>query len=153
MFHAFFCYLFSFAGTRGRPSVLIGVEQLRMLHDKDFTAKQMASVFKCSSQLIYKKLHESGIHQRDKYSTISDDELQMKVHQLHAAFPNSGVKVKTAVVSFHGVLMAVCRLWITQHTHFNKDIVYFRNNPLLVLLYVKQCILGDVYSIVYVPWS
>ena len=81
------------SGNRGRPSVTLQVSQLRLLQEKGFTAKQMAAVFKCSPALVYKTLWKLNMHQRAKYSSLTESELLEKVTHLHSAFPNSGNKV------------------------------------------------------------
>ena len=52
------------------------MEQLKVLHQSGCTAKEMAAIFKCSPQLVYKRLYAVGIHQRDKYANLVDTQLQ-----------------------------------------------------------------------------
>lgn len=61
-----------------------------MLYDLNLTATQMAEKFGCSVPLIYKRLHETGLKLRDRYSNISDTELDSKVSLLQTKFPNAG---------------------------------------------------------------
>lgn len=85
-------------GRKGRPSIDISSEQLILLHQKGCTAKDMAKIFQCSVQLVYKRLYAANIHQRDKYASITNHDLQEKVSELHTAFPSSGVKVHSVII-------------------------------------------------------
>ena len=60
-----------FLGARGRPAIIISIEQLKILHDQGCTAKKMATIFKCSQQLVYQQLYACNIHQRGRYSMLS----------------------------------------------------------------------------------
>ena len=80
-------------GWKGQPKVQISIDQLKLLHSEGFSAKQMSEMLHCSTQLVYKRLCEAGIHQRDKYCNTHSTDLDAKVSELHEAFPNSGTKV------------------------------------------------------------
>lgn len=56
----------------------------------------MAEKFGCSIPLIYKRLQEAGLKLRDRYSNISDADLDSKVSGLQSKFPNAG-----SVVSYY----------------------------------------------------
>lgn len=84
---------FVFEGSRGRPAIVIPIEQLKALHGQGCSAKEMSVIFKCSPHLVYKRLYAANIHQRDKYSTLPDVNLKVKVTELHESFPNSGSTV------------------------------------------------------------
>lgn len=86
-----YCWIFFFTiGGCGRPSVVIQEDQLRMLYDMNYTAPQMATHFGCSAQLIYKRLYEVGLKLRERYTTVTNTELDEKVQALQTRFPNAG---------------------------------------------------------------
>ena len=79
----------------GRPKLDIQYQQLRLLMDKGFTAKKIASVLHCSHQLVYKNIYDLGLHMRDKYTRINDHELEEQIKVLHEQHPNCGSVVKS----------------------------------------------------------
>lgn len=68
-------------------------EQLKMLLKEGYTSKDMACQLSCSPSFVYKKLAAFGLNVRKMYSTMTDEELDMKVSKLHADYPNSGQQV------------------------------------------------------------
>jgi hypothetical protein len=87
-----------FPGRKGRPDIDITHDQLKLLHRKGYTARQMAAVFKCSTQLVYKRLYASGIRQRNKYASIGTSALQQLVTEIHKDHPESGCKVSRSEI-------------------------------------------------------
>jgi len=77
-----FLYKHSFLG-RGRSKVHITKEQLEFLIQENYTAKEMAKHFDCSTKLVYKKCYSFGIKIRNKYYNGSDTELHREISDLH----------------------------------------------------------------------
>lgn len=71
----------------------------------------MAEKFGCSIPLIYKRLQEAGLKLRDRYSNISDADLDSKVSGLQSKFPNAG-SVASYYTFFHSsmVCMGFCKV-------------------------------------------
>ncbi|XP_061197767.1 uncharacterized protein LOC133205891 [Saccostrea echinata] len=90
-------------GNGGRPKVNITEDQLKMLHNLNFTAKQMAEHFQCSPEVVYRRLKAIGLHQRDKYSTMSDEELDIEVQELQKKFPNAGSVMMYGLLRTKGI--------------------------------------------------
>ncbi|XP_033729585.1 uncharacterized protein LOC117318741 [Pecten maximus] len=111
-----------FTGMRGRPKVVIEEDQLKMLHNMNYTAKQMAQHFGCSAKVVYKRLYACGLHQRDKYSNITDDALDSVVAQTQTSFPNAGSVMMSGIIQAKGTLV--------QRQHLRKSIE--RVNPIPV---------------------
>lgn len=97
-------YLIFITGGSGRYKVIIPNEQLQTLYDLKFTAPQMAEKFGCSEPLIYKRLQEAGLKLRDRYSNISDADLDAKVSGLQSKFPNAG-----SVVSYNTFFIPILK--------------------------------------------
>lgn len=49
---------------------------------------------------IYKRLKAEGLSPRDKYSNITDNELDTEVKSLHSQYPNAGAEVSYCIYSF-----------------------------------------------------
>ena len=61
-----------------------------MLFKLNYTVPEMAKHFGCSAKLIYKKLYGLKLKQRDRYTSVDDEELDEKVEVLQQKYPNSG---------------------------------------------------------------
>ena len=72
--------------------MLIERNQLLMLRDKGFTAKQIAQLG-CSPSLIYKQLTAFGIAMRQKFDDISDQQLENEVKGIHDRHRHAGNEV------------------------------------------------------------
>lgn len=78
---------------RGRPTVEINQNQLKLLYDEGYTATAMATLLGCSKTTIYKKLYELNLRMRQRYINISQEELQLKITEIHEQHPNCGQTV------------------------------------------------------------
>eukprot|EP00057_Strongylocentrotus_purpuratus_P008238 XP_011662712.1 PREDICTED: uncharacterized protein LOC105437615 [Strongylocentrotus purpuratus] len=90
------------SGKRGRPKVELTREQLITFQKSGYTVKRMATHFNCSSSLVYKRLHANGLKVRDKYLTMSDEELKTIIADLHEKFPNTGSEMMSGLLHAHG---------------------------------------------------
>ena len=86
--------LISIIGKRGRPQLMLPREHLEMFQKLGFSVPKMAQHFHCSIHQVYKRLYEGGLHQRKKYTTISDHELYTTIADLHQMYPNTGSVVR-----------------------------------------------------------
>ena len=82
---------------RGRPKIDVTDDQIRSLFSQGFTAKAMAKYFGCSASYVhrYTRLHNMGLRMRERYSNVSDPDLNQHVAELQNQFPNCGTEVKT----------------------------------------------------------
>lgn len=88
------CLKFSSIGQRGRHKKSITRGKLQCFQNLGYTVIKMAEHVKCSPQLVYKRLYEKGLHQRDKYTILSNEELETAVKDLHQNYANAGSVVK-----------------------------------------------------------
>ena len=72
-----------FSGKRGRPKVEITTSQLNILHAQNYTGKQMAQHFGCSTKVVYRRLKAEGLSLREKYSKITEQQLEEKVTDMN----------------------------------------------------------------------
>ncbi|XP_055958592.1 uncharacterized protein LOC130013971 [Patella vulgata] len=79
-------------GHTGRPSKLVPFEQLEFLVSNGFKLNDMANLFNISPRTMSRRLLEYGISLNEKYSHISNDELDEIVIDLLSNFPNIGYR-------------------------------------------------------------
>ena len=89
-----FNMLFFIAVKMGRPAIVVEREQVQILQNRGFTAKKMAKFFGCSDSLMYSHLKRLGMGQRRQFSTLSNEELDHLVSDIHSRHPNAGSKVR-----------------------------------------------------------
>jgi predicted transcriptional regulator len=94
-----------FAGSRGRPAVQLDIDQLKFLQERGFTAKKIAQQLGCSASFVYKRLASDGVPMRQKFSNITDQELEARVAAIHEKHPNAGNEVRQTSTVFN--LLAV----------------------------------------------
>jgi hypothetical protein len=130
-----------FPGRKGRPDIDITHDQLKLLHHKGYTARQMAAVFKCSTQLVYKRLYASGIRQRNKYASCGTRALQQLVTEIHKDHPESGCKVSQSEIHlidcFHTFIRQSCRTTLSTSASSLNIITCAYHAHLVVIYYIK----------------
>ena len=82
-------------GAVGRPRYGISQEQLEYLIDLRFTCPDIARLLGVSLRTIRRRMEEFGIAIRDRYSCISDSELDEEVEGIKVEYPNAGIKIIT----------------------------------------------------------
>jgi len=80
------------AGLVGRPSYIIPVEQLLYLAEQGFTAVQMGEMIGTSTRTIQRRLAENNIRLGQRFSNLSDVELDNLVLNIISNFPNVGYR-------------------------------------------------------------
>lgn len=88
-----------FQGSVGRPRFDIAQDQLEYLLDLRFTCADIARLLGVSLRTIRRRLDEFGIAVRDRYSTMSDTELDEEVEEIKRNYPNAGIRIVTGVVN------------------------------------------------------
>ncbi|KAH0553360.1 hypothetical protein KQX54_002030 [Cotesia glomerata] len=77
-------------GQKVRPKILITESQLKLLYDEGLTASKIAKCLACSTKTVYKNLYALNLPIRARYTQISDDELKLKISEIHAKYHNAG---------------------------------------------------------------
>lgn len=90
-------------GSRGRPSLDVTREQLRVLLREGFKAKAIARMLGCSTTYIYHKMRALGIRMMDRYTQIDDSQLEHHIRRLHEQFPKSGYEMMQGYLSAEGI--------------------------------------------------
>ena len=89
--------------VRGRPSLLITAEQLTFYLDHDFKVFDIAKMFGCSRRTVERRMREFGMSSRDKYTSISDEELTEVVEQFTSLCPKIGEKTVDGMLRSRGI--------------------------------------------------
>ena len=97
-------------GAMGRPRYGISQEQLEHLIDLQFTCPSIAALLGVSLRTIRRRMEEFGIAIRDRYSRISDSELDEEVEGIKRQYPNAGIKMITG--ASHWCIILVMLLYL-----------------------------------------
>ena len=78
--------------ARGRPRILLSREQIEHLLDLGLTTVAIARVIGISRSTLARRMKEMGLLVSNKYSCISDEELDDLVRNISLQFPGCGHK-------------------------------------------------------------
>ncbi|XP_039598578.1 uncharacterized protein LOC120519887 [Polypterus senegalus] len=90
-------------GQFGMPKVEISKEQLKLLISQGYTGKRIAEHIGCSASYIYKRLKTEGLSPRQKFSSITDNELDEECKRLQASCPNAGSEMMSGMLRARGI--------------------------------------------------
>ncbi|KAF5276964.1 hypothetical protein FQR65_LT16112 [Abscondita terminalis] len=97
-------------GGRGRPKMIITKEQLKLLYKEGYSAPEMAKILSCSQSLIYKHLHNQEMHLRKRYSSISNEDLETIIKEIHEVHPNCGYEMMAGYLRSRNIHVQRCRI-------------------------------------------
>ncbi|XP_071105260.1 uncharacterized protein [Haliotis cracherodii] len=86
-----------------RPSIDMSICQIACLQKKGYTAAKIAHHLSCSASTAYNKLYSSGMSMRNKYTDLTDEEVQRKVADIKESFPNTGSEMMNGYLRSDGV--------------------------------------------------
>ena len=75
------------SSQRGRPTSEVDPEEVKFLLSKGFTKTKIASMLQISRRTLYNKISVWGEANFQKYSTISDADLDLKVQSVKVTHP------------------------------------------------------------------
>ena len=90
------------SSSRGRPRILVNVELVELLRGCGYTWNEIADAMQISRATIWRRLKEVGVSVQ-KYSDISDDELDGIVKQIQQEYPNCGQQLIQGFLRDKGV--------------------------------------------------
>ena len=90
------------SGQQGRPRYFISKEKLEFLLDMKFTSGEIASMLNVSESTVKRRMREYETFVRQRYSDISEYELDKIVEGIMREFPNSGYKRMTGLLQNGG---------------------------------------------------
>lgn len=88
-----------FSGTKGRPKISITPGMLDYFFSHGFSASTTAMLLQVSLSTVRRRMCEFGIRIRDKYSDISDQELDRMVTLVQHQNPNCGYRMMQGYVA------------------------------------------------------
>ena len=91
--------------VQGRPRLDITDQQLHFLCNNDFSLRDMAHMLNCSTRTVQRYLQELGRGRRQRYSMLSDVDLDQQVMDIHGRHPESGYRMIEGVLRSEGVLI------------------------------------------------
>lgn len=83
----------NYCGTRGRPSVVIDVEQVYALRGYHFKWNQIANIFCIHRSTMWRKLKELNYNFDQAYSNLSNEELKTEVKVIKQNHPLAGERM------------------------------------------------------------
>ena len=98
------------SGQRGRPRFFISKEKLEFLLDMKFTSEEIASMLCVSASTVKRRIREYDTSVRQRYSDISENELDQIVERIMREFPNSGYKRMTGLLQNAGYRIQQIRI-------------------------------------------
>ena len=81
-----------FMGTRGRPRLDVPYERLKFLFDHGFSATDIARLLQVSLSTV-RRMDEFGMRVRERYSNITDEDLDDLIREVHRTYPNCGYRM------------------------------------------------------------
>ena len=97
------------SGRRGRPRIIVNVELVELLRGCGYTWNEIADAMQISRATIWRRLKEAGVSVQ-KYSDISDVELDSIVRQIQREYPNCGQQLMQGLLKDRGVCVQRHRL-------------------------------------------
>ena len=119
----------------------IAQDQLEYLLDLRFTCSDIARLLGVSLRTIRRRMEEFGLLVRNRYSSMSDSELDEEVASIKHDYPNAGIILTTGVC----VCVCVC-VYVCVHV-----CVYFCQYVYLSMC--TFCVLYEVSELIYMYWE
>uniref|UniRef100_A0A8C2AGH5 Integrase catalytic domain-containing protein n=2 Tax=Cyprinus carpio TaxID=7962 RepID=A0A8C2AGH5_CYPCA len=92
-------------GSSGRPRFSITEEQLRFLIEYNFSTRQMAEILCVSRRTVKRRLREYRISLRDRYTDLSDSDLDNRVRELVGGNDELGAESVWARLAGQGIVV------------------------------------------------
>ncbi|ROI15247.1 hypothetical protein DPX16_1400 [Anabarilius grahami] len=92
-------------GSSGRPRFSITEEQLRFLIEYNFSTKQMADILCVSRRTVKRRLREFSISLRDRYTDLSDSDLDNRVREVVGGNDELGAESVWARLAGQGIVV------------------------------------------------
>ena len=96
-------------GSRGRPRIVVNVEEVELLRSAGYTWEEIAEIMAISRATLWRRLNELNIP-LSKYSDITDRDLDVMVEGIQQANPTVGLVMLQGYLSSQGVTIQRRRL-------------------------------------------
>ncbi len=124
------------SGRAGRPLLALNIELIEFLRSSGYTWQEVCSVIGVSRSTVWRRLKDSGI-EMDKYTDISDSQLDDVVRRVQQQHPNVGQVMLQGFLKQQGVCV---------QRHRIRESV-FRTDPLRRSLRWHQAVNRRTYSV------
>ena len=119
------------SGQRGRPAYFISKEKLQFLLDMKFTSGKIASMLCVSTSTVKRRIREYETFVRQRYSDISENELDQIVERIMREFFNSGYKRMTGLLQNAGYRIQQIRIRESMRRVNPDGVLHRARSPLL----------------------
>lgn len=85
------------SSTRGRPTIEISEEQLRVLLSFQFSSADIAGMFQVSARMIRRRILLFGLEEMANYNPLSDWELDAVTNDFVETHPNCGQRTMKGI--------------------------------------------------------
>ena len=110
-----YCASKVFTSDRGRPFYDIPQEQLKLFLDLGFSVPEMADMLGTSKSTVKRRLSEYSLSVRQKYSEITNENLDEQVFQVLQLFPNCGYRRMLGHLAAKGLRVQEIRVRESMH--------------------------------------
>ena len=125
-----------YSGFRGRPTILLNLETVELLRGSGYTWNEIAGSLQVSRTTLWRRLNEAG-YEVEKFTDISDDELDSILRELQRNHPNCGQQLLQGYLRQRGV--------IVQHRRLRESIA--RTDPIRRYVRWHQVVTRRTYSV------
>ena len=101
----------SLSSSRGRPASEIDPNEVEFLLSKGFSKSKIANILQVSRQTLYNKSFTWERTSFQKYTAISDTDLDLKVQQIKSTHPNDGEVMLTGHLLSQGIKVPRSKLY------------------------------------------
>lgn len=98
-----------YSGFRGRPTILLNLETVELLRGSGYTWNEIAGSLQVSRTTLWRRLNDAN-YEIEKFTDISDDELDSILRQLQRDYPNCGQQLLQGYLRQRGVIVQRRRL-------------------------------------------
>ena len=91
--------------SAGRPRISINPQELLFLSNNGFNVSGLASLLNCSTRTVQRRFREVGLYGRQRYSCLSDDELDQHVMEIQHGHPNRGYRIVDGMLRSQSIIV------------------------------------------------
>lgn len=102
-------YSLQYSGAAGRPRIIVNIDTVEFLRSCGYTWNQVAHALQVSRSTLWRRLKEAD-YEINKYTDISDDELDSIIAQIQRENPNCGLQLMYGYLRDRGVHVQRYRL-------------------------------------------
>ena len=129
-------YSLHYSGSVGRPKILLNVDAIEFYRECGYTWNEVADILGVSRSTLWRRLKEASLHM-NKYTDISDHDIDFIVAQIQREYPNCGQQMIYGFLKARGICIQRERLRLS----------VFRTDPTRRLVRWHQVLSRRSYSV------